>query len=167
MEDLVLKLITFLTNFDAPVYFSQNRHLLQYFGFMILACLCARDYMSSIYDIKKSDEKKKYIRREYPMYQRIFLVHWYKNIYEKVDRFWFDVAYWGYLSHLLLFVVVIFLTFLSGFISGCNFLTGIIYSTHIVFIVVSVVLDILAFKIFSSNPGKEYPDEKKYRKKNW
>lgn len=166
MEALLLEIISFIVDFDAPEYFSQNSCLTQYFGFMIVACLCSRSYMSAIYSVKKSDEKKKYIRKAYPIYQRIFLVHWYKNIYKKVDRFWFDIAYWGYLIHLLLFIVVMLLTFLSRYIPVCNFVTGIIYSLHIAFIVVTVVLDILAFKIFSSNPGKEYPDEKKYCKKN-
>lgn len=167
MEDLVLKLITFLTNFDAPVYFSQDRHLLQYFGFMILACLCSRDYMSSIYDLKKSDEKKKYIRKEYPMYQRILLIHWYQNIYKKVDRFWFDVAFWGYLSHILLFLIVMALTLSARYAPLLHVVAGTIYGVHVVLIVVTILLDLLAFLVFSSNPGREYPDEKKYKKKNW
>ena len=167
MEDLVLKIITFLSNFDASVYFSQDRRLLQYFGIMILACLCARDYMSSIYDLKKSDEKKKYIRKEYPIYQRIFLIHWYQNIYKKVDRFWFDVAFWGYLTHILLFIVVMVLTFLTRYVPSLHFVVGTIYGVHVVLIVVTILLDLLAFRVFSSNPGREYPDEKKYKKKNW
>ncbi|MBQ1251706.1 MAG: hypothetical protein IIY02_02195, partial [Firmicutes bacterium] len=91
----------------------------------------------------------------------------YQNIYKKVDRFWFDVAFWGYLIHILFFIVVMVLTFLARYVSSLHMIAGTIYSVHVVLIAVTILLDLLAFRVFSSNPGREYPDEKKYKKKNW
>lgn len=167
METLLLKLFNFITEFDAYGYFFQTRYvLLSYFVFLIFACDCARDYMFAIFSIKKSDDKIKYIRKEYPFYQRFFLIHMYKNVYKKVDRFWFDVAYRSYLAHMLLFVVVILLSVFSRFFSAWNPVVGVLFVIHIVFIVVSIVTERLGILI-SSYPGIEYHDEDKYRKKNW
>ena len=93
MKDFILKVFSFVAHFDGFEFMYQNNVYAMYILFFALSVSAIKGYLSFIYGIKKSEKKDKYIRKEYNIFQRILLIHWYQNIYKKVDRFWFDIIY--------------------------------------------------------------------------
>ena len=165
--DLILKLISFIANFNAVEYFLvDRRNLVLYDIFSFYIGWEMIMYLGSIYDLKKSSKKKKYIAKEYPIYKRIFLIHWYENVYKKVDRFWFDLAYICFFVHLITFLIVTILPYLCKYYIDANLITAILYVVHVAYMLVILIVLILGSR-FSPFGGVEFRDAKKYRRKNW
>ena len=158
---------TFISDFEAWNYFFIEReNLWLYLLFVDAVAFFIYIYLGTIYDIKKSSIQKKYIRKEYPIYKWIFLIHWYENIYKKVDRFWFDIAYRGFFIHWGLFGLVMGLAFFSKYFPFPDSVVAVCYVCHLAYMLIATVAHFLGTTYSSSGPW-EFRDEKKYRKKNW
>ena len=80
MKSIFLKIASFVTHFDGFEFMYQNNAYAMYILFFVLSVSMIKDYLGAIYNIKKSQKKNKYIRKEYNIFQRILLIHWYQNI---------------------------------------------------------------------------------------
>ena len=160
------RIIFFVQSFDAWYFFYSTRSILFYLFGVFFCTYTIMDYLGSIFALKKSDKKIKYIRKEYNIFQRILLQHWYQNIYKKVDRFWFNLIYKWYLLHLALFLSVIVFSLLSHYWKVCNTVDGILFVVHCVFMCITIIIHFLNTKI-SPNGGRELRCMKKYQRKNW
>ena len=166
MEDFILKVFSFVTHFDGFEFMYQNNAYAMYILFFALSVSMIKDYLGSIYGIKKSEKKDKYIRKECNIFQRILLIHWYQNIYKKVDRFWFDIIYRCYLVNLALFVLVMLLCLLCHYFDFLNMIAGIFYVVHCVYMAAVGIVYFLGTK-HSPSGGVEFRCAKKYRGKKW
>lgn len=164
MDALINKLIGFILEFDAWNYLYANRMILAYLIFFAFTVFYIDSYLSSIFYIKKSKKKVKYIKKDYNFLQRIFLVHYHKNVYEKVDRFWFDIAYRLYLVNLILFMFIIGLSLISYFFTILNTIVGGLYVIHHIFMILIVIGFFIGTK-HSPMGGVEFRDAKRYRSK--
>ena len=166
MKDFILKVFSFVAHFDGFEFMYQNNVYAMYILFFALSVSAIKGYLSFIYGIKKSEKKDKYIRKEYNIFQRILLIHWYQNIYKKVDRFWFDIIYRCYLVNLALFVLVMLLCLLCHYFDFLNVIAGILAVFHFFFILVVLIAHLFGTKD-SPRGGRIYRGSEKYQRKNW
>lgn len=147
MKSIFLKIASFVTHFTGFEFMYQSGIYGIYTFCFLLSGFMVMSYLGFIYGIKKSEKKDKYIRKEYNIFQRVLLWHWYQNIYKKVDRFWFNLIYRWYLLHLALFLSVIVFSLLSRYWKVCNTIDGILFVVHCVFICITIITHFLNTKI--------------------
>ena len=166
MKSIFLKIASFVTHFDGFEFMYQSGIYGIYTFCFLLSGFMVMSYLGFIYNIKKSQKKNKYIRKEYNIFQRILLIHWYQNIYKKVDRFWFDIIYRCYLASLALFVLVMLLCLLCHYFDFLNMIAGILAVFHFFFILVDLIAHLFGTKD-SPRGGRMYRGAEKYQRKNW
>ena len=166
MKSVFLKIASFVTHFTGFKFMYQSCIYGIYTFCFLLSGFMVMSYLGFIYGIKKSEKKDKYIRKEYNIFQRILLIHWYQNIYKKVDRFWFDIIYRCYLVNLALFVLVMLLCLLCHYFDFLNMIAGILYVVHCVYMAAVGIVYFLGTK-HSPTGGVELRCAKKYSGKKW
>ena len=93
MDELFLKVASFVNSFDAWQFLYVKKMILVYLMAFGISGFWFVDYLGFIFYLKKSKKRLKYIRQDYNFFQKLLLIHWYQNVYEKVDRFWFEIVY--------------------------------------------------------------------------
>ena len=167
MDELFLKVASFVNSFDAWQFLYVEKMILVYLMALGISGFGIVDYLGFIFYLKKSKKRLKYIREEYNFFQKLLLIHWYQNVYEKVDRFWFEIVYRCYLIHLFLFVSILILSVLSHYIPSLNYATGIVFVVHCGYM--AVVCFIYFFIATKYNPagGVMLRCAEKYQGKKW
>ena len=166
MKSILFEIASFVSHFDGFEFMYQSGMYVVHIFCVCFSSFLITLYLGFIYGIKKSEKKDKYIRKEYNIFQRILLIHWYQNIYKKVDRFWFDIIYRYYLVNLALFVLVMLLCLLCHYFDFLNMIAGILYVVHCVYMAAVGIVYFLGTK-HSPTGGVELRCAKKYSGKKW
>ena len=167
VKEVILKIALFVDSFDAWQFLYVKKKILVYLMAFGISDFCIVGYLGYIFSVKKSKKKLRYIRQNYNFLQKLLLIHWYQNVYEKVDRFWFEIVYRGYLIHLSLFASTLILSVLSHYIQTLNFAAGIVFVVHCGYM--AAVCFIYFFIATKYNPagGIMLRCAEKYQGKKW
>ncbi len=167
MGNILSYIYEYILNFNAWYILFTERLGLVYLILFIMSVWGMEDYLGTLYSVKKSEKAMKIIAKQYNIIQRFLLIHYYQNVYKKVDRLYFNFVYKAYIFNLCLFFICVLSVMLSLRFAVFNQISCIILIFHAVIMLLSIIIDFFATRC-SPLGGREYRVEAKYRgKKNW
>lgn len=167
VKEVILKIALFVDSFDAWQFLYVEKKILVYLMAFGISDFCIVGYLGYIFSVKKSKKKLRYIRENYNFLQKLLLIHWYQNVYEKVDRFWFEIVYRCYLIHLFLFASTLILSVLSHYTTTLNYIIGIVFVVHFGYMVVAFLIYSFIATKHSPTGGIMWRCSEKYQGKKW
>lgn len=167
LENFFNDILDWMLNFNAFSSLFLEKKVIAFIIFNCLSISCIVDYLGTIFEIKKSYKATKIIAKKYKVWQRIWLIHYYENVYRKVDRLYFNFVYHFYHVYLIVMLLVIVCAFVSIVVPIFNQITFALICVNVILWFLTVIVYFLATK-GSPLGGVEFRSEAKYRgKKNW